>query len=91
MRTRKDMASFPNVWPFAEPSVSTEGIRAYRRRLAIVASRIASALSELATLRGRSAMRSTHELLTGTLFAPQHAVVPVRARATRSTCQGWIA
>jgi hypothetical protein len=85
MRTRKDMASFPNVRPYTEPSVSTEGVRTDRRRFAISASRIASALFELATLQGRSAMRSTHELLTGTLFAPQPAVVPVRARATHDT------
>ena len=91
MRTRKDMASFPNVWPYAEPSVSTEGVRTDRRRLATVASRIASALSELATLPGRSGMRSTHELLTGTLFAPHHALVPVRARATRSMHDRWVA
>ena len=85
MRTRKDMASFPNVRPYLEPSVSTGGIRMLRRRSAIVATRTASALSELATLRGIRAMRSTQELLTRALEAPQSSVALVRARATTSS------
>jgi len=92
MRTREDMASFPNVWHLQEPSVSTEGFRTVRRRFAIAASRIAHALSELATLRGLSAMRTTQELLTRGLGAPQSSVALVRARATTSETGGrWVA
>ena len=92
MRTRKDMASFPNVRPFMEPSVSTEGTRMVRRRSAIAVTRIAYALSELATLRGNLAMRSTQELLTRALGAPQSSVALVRARATTRENGGrWVA
>jgi len=82
------MASYPNVRPHSEPSVTTEGIRAFARRLAIAALRIASALSELATLRGTSAMRSTQELLTRALVAPQPSVSLVRALATTRDVRG---
>lgn len=90
MRARKDMASFPNV-RLMEPSVSTEGFRMVRRS-AIAVTRIAYALSELATLRGLSAMRSTQELLTRALGAAQSSVALVRARATtRETGGRWVA
>jgi hypothetical protein len=86
------MASFPNVRPFMEPSVLTEGTRMIRRRSAIAVTRIAYALSELATLRGISAMRSMQELLTRALGAPQCSVALVRARATtRETGGRWVA
>ena len=75
------MASFPNVRPFVEPSVTTEGIRAFACRFAIAATRIACALSELATLRGTFAMRSTQEFLTRTPAALQPSVVLVGASA----------
>ncbi len=92
MRTRKEMASSPNVRHLWEPSVSTEGIRTVRRRFVIAAIRIADALSELATLRGLSAMRSTQELLTRGLETPQSSVALVGARATtRETAGRWVA
>ncbi len=75
------MASFPNVRPFVEPSVTTEGIRAFACRFAIAATRIACALSELATLRGTFAMRSTQEFLTRTPAALQPSVVLVGVSA----------
>ena len=75
------MASYPNVRPFKEPLVTTEGFCAFACRLAIAALRIASALSELATLRGTGTVRSTQELLTRALGAPQPSVALVRARA----------
>jgi hypothetical protein len=82
------MASYPNVRPYLEPSVTTEGFRAFACRLAVAALRIASALSELATLRGTGTMRSTQELLTRALGAPQPSVALVRARATAREIPG---
>jgi hypothetical protein len=82
------MASYPNVRPFSEPSVTTEGFRAFACRLAFAALRIAHALSELATLRGTTAMRSTGELLTGAPWAPQPAVALVRVSATTRDSRG---
>ena len=92
MRTRDYMASFPNVRPYMEPSVSTEGTRMVRRRFAIAVTRSAYALSELATLRGISALRSTQELLTRAPGTPQCSVALVRARATTcNTSTRWVA
>ena len=91
MRTRKDMASISNVRHLREPSVSTEGIRTVRC-FAIAVTRIADALSELATLRGLFAMRSAREFLTRGLETPQSSVALVRARVTTSENGGrWVA
>ena len=82
------MASYPNVRPSMEPSVTTEGFCTFACRLAIAALRIASALSELATLRGTGTARSMQEFLTRALETPQPSVALVRARATARDIPG---
>ena len=81
MRTRKDMASFPNVRPLSEPSVKPEGLCASAFRLVIAVRHIALALSELVTLQGTGAMRSTRELLTSVLEMPHPPVALVSVLA----------
>jgi hypothetical protein len=78
------MASFPNLRPH-RPSDSSEGFRAFRRRLVIAAfvlaaSVIAFALTELAA-PGNHAMHSTLRHSTGTRVA----ALPADASATL----GW--
>ena len=80
------MASFENVW-LHEPSAYAEGFgtlsippSAAEPHGAVA--RIASAHSELATLRGNDAVHSTPEHLTRALQASQSAVALVGTSAT---------